>query len=136
LSRIEGEARGAYPRECCGLMEGARNANAIWVSALHPTRNSAPEADRFEIDPLDHFRVVRSVRTNGGRVIGCYHSHPNGDAIPSARDRVGASEDEFIWLIATVPPMSRTQFLAFVWRSGTFQPINIETDESATNPSA
>ena len=93
-------ARDAFPRECCGLIEGARDGESWTASALHPARNLATSADRFEIDPADHFRAQRMARANGGMIIGCYHSHPNGNAEPSARDGEGA--DGFLWLIAAL----------------------------------
>ena len=98
--QIAREARAAFPRECCGLMEGVCEDNVMRVTALHPAHNLSQEADRFEIDPADHFRALRAARTNGCDVIGCYHSHPNGRAQPSERD--GDSETGFLWLIAAV----------------------------------
>jgi proteasome lid subunit RPN8/RPN11 len=94
--QIAREARAAFPRECCGLIEG----RALRIAALHPARNISKDDDCFEIDPADHFRALRATRSNGRTIIGCYHSHPNGRAEPSARD--GDGEDGFLWLIATV----------------------------------
>jgi proteasome lid subunit RPN8/RPN11 len=101
-AQIEREARAASPRECCGLLEGMREGDAIRVTALHAARNLAQDADRFEIDPADHFRVLHGARDRGAQIVGCYHSHPNGRAEPSARDADGAWDDDFVWLIAAV----------------------------------
>lgn len=94
--QIAREARVAFPRECCGLIEG----NALRIATLHPARNISKDDDRFEIDPADHFRSLRAARANGRNIIGCYHSHPNGRAEPSVRD--GDGEDGFLWVIAAV----------------------------------
>jgi proteasome lid subunit RPN8/RPN11 len=96
---IEKEARDAFPRECCGLVEGVGDEQVLRVTAVHPARNLATEPDRFEIDPADQFRVLRALRGTGRDIIGCYHSHPNGRAQPSARDREGAFGGDFLWLI-------------------------------------
>jgi proteasome lid subunit RPN8/RPN11 len=113
--QIAREARAAFPRECCGLIEG----DALRVAALHPARNISEDADRFEIDPADHFRALRMARANGRAIIGCYHSHPNGRAEPSARD--GDGEDGFLWLIAAISgdAVSLTAFqrLGYRWQS-------------------
>jgi len=101
-AQIEREASNAFPRECCGLLEGERNGDAIRIVGLHPARNLSAESDRFEIDPADHFAAIRTARANGQEIIGCYHSHPNGRAEPSARDADGAWAEGFIWLIAAV----------------------------------
>jgi proteasome lid subunit RPN8/RPN11 len=108
--QIAREARAAFPRECCGLIEG----DALCVAALHSARNISEDADRFEIDPADHFGALRAARKNGHNIIGCYHSHPNGCASPSARD--GDSEDGFLWLIAAIS--GETVYLTVFQRVG------------------
>ncbi len=70
--------------------------------ALHPARNSDERNDRFAIHPEDHFAALRQARAHGRALIGCYHSHPNGSPSPSATDRDGAGEENFLWLIAAL----------------------------------
>ena len=101
-AQIEREARDGFPRECCGLLEGVTDGETISVTALHPARNLSADSDRFEIDPSDHFAAIRTARANGTEIVGCYHSHPNGSAKPSARDAEGAWDEGFVWLIAAV----------------------------------
>ena len=101
-TRIEAQARAAFPGECCGLIEGRRDNNMTNVLALHPARNIASRRDRFEIHPEDHFAALKEARADGQAIIGCYHSHPNGMAKPSAADRTGAGEEDFLWLIAAL----------------------------------
>jgi proteasome lid subunit RPN8/RPN11 len=102
LEWLATEARRAYPRECCGLLEGTRDALRVELSALRPTQNIAAAADRFEIDPAEQVRVLRDARAGGRAIVGCYHSHPNGPCAPSPRDLDGASEENFLWLIAAL----------------------------------
>ena len=101
-SEIEREARTAFPRECCGLIEGVRTGEQVQAFALHPTRNIAQEPNRFEIDPAAHIALMRNLRGTGREIVGCYHSHPDGAAEPSQHDRRSASEDGFVWVIAAV----------------------------------
>jgi proteasome lid subunit RPN8/RPN11 len=107
--QILAEARIAYPRECCGLLEGS----AERITAVHPTRNLAGRSDRFEIDPAEQFRLRRA----GRRIVGCYHSHPGGRAEPSPRDAEQAGEAGFLWLICA------GTIGAFVWDGAGFQPL-------------
>jgi proteasome lid subunit RPN8/RPN11 len=107
-AQIEREARAAFPGECCGLLEGKRDGDFIRITALHPARNLSSDNDRFEIDTADHFAAIRAARANGHEIAGCYHSHPNGKAEPSARDAEGAWEGDFIWLI-----LGNAEFAAF-----------------------
>lgn len=125
-AQLEREARAAFPRECCGLIEGKRSGDVITARALHATRNVAREADRFEIDPADQFRILRAARVNGAEVVGCYHSHPNGTATPSLRDREGADEEGFVWLIATLTARSNQDLAAFILKSNQLEPIAVE----------
>ena len=101
-ARIEDEARAAFPRECCGLIEGRRRGEIAEAVMLHPARNIALNQDRFEIHPEDHFAALKAARAEGRAVIGCYHSHPNGAPAPSATDRDGGGEEGFLWLVAAL----------------------------------
>jgi len=65
--------------------------------------------------PEDHIKAFKAARANRHRLIGCYHSHPNGRAEPSAADRAGAGEEDFLWLIAADDRLE-----AFVYRRGEF----------------
>jgi len=129
--RIENEARVAHPRECCGLIEGMRESDAVYAIAVHPTRNLAQEADRFEIDPGEQFALMRAARENGAEIVGCYHSHPNGAAEPSPRDAANGSEDGFVWLIAALRGGGgAVEFAAF---EGTpFRRLSLAPAEAAT----
>jgi len=113
--QIRREAAAAVSHECCGLTEGVREGGNFRVTALHPARNLAARADRFDIDPRDHLAASKAARANGHGIIGCYHSHPAGRAQPSARDLAGAGEDNFLWLIA-----AGGELAAFVYLRGVF----------------
>lgn len=102
--QIEREARDAFPRECCGLIEGT----GLRALALHPSTNIAPEPDRFAIDPALHIALRRQLRGTGRAVIGCYHSHPNGRPEPSAHD----GDADFVWLIAALDAQGRHELVA------------------------
>jgi proteasome lid subunit RPN8/RPN11 len=112
-SQIFAEARAAYPHECCGLLEG----DAVRITALHPARNLARAPGRFEIDPALQFRLLRE----GRPIVGCYHSHPDGSPVPSARDIAGAGESGFVWIIAAGDALA-----AYVWDGARFTPLGLD----------
>ena len=121
-ARIEAEARAAFPRECCGLLEGVREGDTIRILALHPARNLSSESDRFEIDPADHFAALHAARADGHTIVGCYHSHPNGKCEPSTRDGEGAWEEGFVWLIAATRD-GAVSLAAFVRKASAWQKL-------------
>ncbi|HSZ73553.1 MAG TPA: M67 family metallopeptidase [Rhizomicrobium sp.] len=122
-AQLEREAKLAYPQECCGLIEGAREGGTARAMALHPTRNLSTNNDHFEIDPSEHIRLMREARGRGAEIIGCYHSHPNGHAGPSERDREGAGETGFIWLIASLDGDRPIAMNAYRYEGGVFMPL-------------
>ena len=117
-AQILAEARQAFPRECCGLVEGARleGGDEFRITALHPARNLAAAPDRFELAPEDHIQAFKAARANRTTLIGCYHSHPNGRAEPSPTDKAGAGEENFLWLVAAGERLE-----AFVYLGGEFR---------------
>jgi len=95
LARLLDEAAAAPEREVCGLLFGT----AAHIDATQPTANVAPDpAQAFEVDPAALFAALRAERAGGPRLVGHYHSHPNGSPVPSPRD-LAAAEPGRLWLI-------------------------------------
>jgi len=122
---IAAEARRAFPRECCGLLEGKVVGEQISVVAAHAARNLSERPDRFEIDPADHFRVLRAARERGTAIVGCYHSHPNGRVEPSPCDRDAAGEAGMAWLIAAIRADGPAALAAYLFDGAMFLPLEI-----------
>lgn len=102
---IVGHVERAWPQEGCGLLLGVQGGAGEWqVSALLPSSNLAADPRTgFEIDPPLLMKAQREARHGGPSVIGHYHSHPNGSAIPSARDAEARGYyPNHLWLIAGV----------------------------------
>jgi len=127
-AQLAREARAAFPRECCGLVEGRRGERGVDITALHPCRNVAPGLDAFEIDPAEQFRLLRALRGTDRAIIGCYHSHPNGTPEPSPRDVAAAGEEGFLWLIVAVDA-GTVSVGAHKWDAGRFVSISISSGE-------
>ena len=102
------EARAAVPDEACGLLFGTADSVCAWRAAanVHP----APQT-RFEIDPQALVAAHRAMRGGGPALVGYYHSHPTGRAVPSEIDHAMAAPDGMIWAIVGE---SRVTF----WRAG------------------
>lgn len=103
LRQIADAAETAYPGECCGLLVGFQHKNGVHeVKRVTPSRNLGKAPDRFEIDPQLWVDVTRAHRGGATRVVGLYHSHPDGPAQPSAIDLEAAWGEELVWLIVAV----------------------------------
>ena len=106
---LRAAAAAAHPHEACGLLFGApaevRHASIATNVSADPTR-------RFEIDPQHLFDAQRSSRTGPDRLIGCWHSHPNGNPRPSRHDLAGITDPGWIWLIVAHGAIT-------AWRPGT-----------------
>lgn len=96
LARLLDEAAQAHPAEACGILLGREGQ----ITQVRPAANVHPTpATRFEIDPQALVDAWRAARGGGAEMIGYYHSHPTGDAVPSATDRAMASGDGLVWAI-------------------------------------
>lgn len=91
------EAARCWPHEACGLLLGD---DIEVISQMEICANVHPHpATHFEIDPASLIAAHRRARLGGVKLIGYYHSHPDGDAVPSSVDRAMASGDGRIWAI-------------------------------------
>jgi proteasome lid subunit RPN8/RPN11 len=114
---------GASPdREVCGLLFGG--PSSIEHAQACDNRSSTP-ATAFEIDAGALIAAFRRQRAGGPRLVGYYHSHPNGSAIPSARDAAEAAPDGMIWLIVAGNDVRAWSATATGAIEGRFDPVDL-----------
>ncbi|WP_298194720.1 M67 family metallopeptidase [Novosphingobium sp.] len=107
--------------EACGLLLGTGSH----IAAAIPTANVHPDPARhFEIDPAALIAAHKAAREGGPKLIGYFHSHPNGLARPSATDAASASGDGRIWAIAAAGAVT-------LWRDGAsgFEALSYQVKE-------
>ena len=95
LEVLRARAEASSDQEVCGLLFGCDGRINRAVAA---TNVASDPATMFEIDPAMLIAALREERAGGPPLIGHYHSHPNGRAEPSDRDR-DAAEPGRMWLI-------------------------------------
>lgn len=96
LNRILADAAKDGGAERCGLLLG----EAARICDVRFAANVVPEpACHFELDPAVLLDAHRAARNGGPRVVGHYHSHPSGKAVPSSIDAECAAPDGSLWLI-------------------------------------
>lgn len=105
--RIEADAHAALVRhllsdphrETCGVLSG-RNETA---AHFHPVPNvSTTPEKRYEMDPGAQIQAFRRMRESGERLLAIAHSHPHGEAWPSAMDIAEANYPEAVYVIASL----------------------------------
>lgn len=86
LAGIRREAVVASPAECCGALVGLVTPSGWDIRTLIPLVNEASSDARFLIDAAAVMRLDRQAECAGLSLLGFYHSHPSGSALPSATD--------------------------------------------------
>jgi proteasome lid subunit RPN8/RPN11 len=94
--RLIAHAREEFPRECCGILLG--RGDEI-VEARRARNVASSPATRFVIDAKDHIDARRDGRARGLEILGFYHSHPHGAAVPSATDVAEAAYPGSVYAI-------------------------------------
>ncbi len=95
LEQIVAHAAQSPQIEACGLLLGSPEM----ILGATPAANVADDpARRFELDPAALIEAHKAARTGGPMLLGHYHSHPNGLALPSVHDAAMAVPGLY-WLI-------------------------------------
>ena len=88
---IAGQLVSAYPNEGCGALVGSVGADgavkmteAVGIPNVEPVRSQ----DRFTLDPRGYAALEERLAASkdGSRIVGFFHSHPDGIAQPSKVD--------------------------------------------------
>jgi proteasome lid subunit RPN8/RPN11 len=119
---IVAHARRERPRECCGLLVGSGREVAFAVAAT----NVAPGETRYRVDDREHIQLRRVLRSFSPplEILGVYHSHPRGDARPSATDVAEAAYADWFHVIVGLKA-GRAAVAAFRLTAGTVWPVTL-----------
>ena len=96
IDRIRGEA-GNSQTEICGALIGD---GTVVTRSLALVNHSVNTQDSFYIPAPEVMRIERAAERSGHMVMGFYHSHPNGDAVPSATDVHEAVPGYVYWIVS------------------------------------
>jgi proteasome lid subunit RPN8/RPN11 len=108
--------------ECCGLLAGKDGA----ITRIFPATNGAASATEYSIPPRELFQSMREIREAGLEFMGIYHSHPNGDNKPSARDIDEAYYPDAAYFILSPRKDAAKPVRAFSIRDGKTEELNIQ----------
>jgi [CysO sulfur-carrier protein]-S-L-cysteine hydrolase len=100
--------------ECCGLLAGKDGV----ITRIFPATNEAASATEYSITPKELFQSMREIRAAGLEFKGIYHSHPDGNNKPSARDIDQAYYPDVAYFILSPRTDTATPVRAFSIRDG------------------
>jgi proteasome lid subunit RPN8/RPN11 len=116
-------ARSNPNEECCGLLAGRDGA----IAQAYPAQNAAENpATAYEIPPRDLFRIMREIRATEIKLLGIYHSHPNGDNQPSQRDVEQAYYPDAAYFILSPCAEAPEPIRAYSIRDGRWTQLEIK----------
>jgi proteasome lid subunit RPN8/RPN11 len=116
-------ARSKPDEECCGLLAGRCG---VLTHAL-PALNAAEQrAMSYEIAPKELFCMMREIREAGLELLGIYHSHPNSDNQPSARDIERAYYPDAAYFILSPRTDAPEPIRAYSIRDGSWTQLEVK----------
>lgn len=87
FAKLREEAEREYPREACGILLGEGEELAIKdIWSLANLARGMEARWRFQVDPLEYYRLELRAEKEGKRLLGFYHSHPDAPAEVSQED--------------------------------------------------
>jgi proteasome lid subunit RPN8/RPN11 len=86
VDEIRRQGERAYPAECCGVLVGTAGDVKEVLRLVPATNRRTDDPHRYLIAPDDLRRIEADLRPLRQDVLGCYHSHPDHPAVPSALD--------------------------------------------------
>jgi len=128
--------RAAYPDEGCGALIGIEHGDGLIevVSAeALPNAETVRGEDRFSIEPHAYAALEQrlSARNDGTRIVGFFHSHPDGVARPSSIDleaAIGLYEVVRTFYVYAIAAIGRGEAELTCWK------LNAAADEFVQLP--
>lgn len=99
--RLADHARADAPRETCGVLAGTWVTQGVAsIDRVFPITNAAANPETaYWMDESELARLIPRLPAHRLELIGFYHSHPRGDAMPSPTDVRLATYPDSVYLI-------------------------------------
>ncbi len=131
IQRVREAGGEAWPREACGLLEGEVTDSAVRVARVLMCANVHAEPHRrYTIDPEAFLHAEHAAEARGRTIVGVWHSHPNGEPVPSPTDRAEAWPG-WSYLIAGVTNGAMTALRCWRLHEGEFREQALATAAAA-----
>ena len=103
------------PIEACGILAGAivktESKQVKTVTKIYSCHNEFHSTTRYKIPAEEQFHAFIDIEEQGLKLIGFYHSHPQGSTTPSTIDKKLANYIGYSYLIITLNPIKVTAWI-------------------------
>ena len=104
-----------YPQEGCGLLGGhiEQGSKVAHVTHLYVIENHLYSPTAYEMAPTQQLQAMLDLEAQGSDTIAAYHSHPQGQSVPSETDIAQAYYPELVHLIVSLQQRDQPIVRAF-----------------------
>jgi proteasome lid subunit RPN8/RPN11 len=95
-------ARAEFPLEACGLFGGTVDGEKKIVRKVYCLMNTDKSREHFSMTPAEQFAAVKDMRSNGWKLLGNFHSHPETPARMSDEDKRLAFDKNLSYMILSL----------------------------------
>ncbi|MFW5708777.1 MAG: Mov34/MPN/PAD-1 family protein [Chloroflexota bacterium] len=126
VDEIEQAVQAVYPFEACGFLIGS---GSVVVTAIAVANAAAEPETHFKIDQHAFNELLPGIRERGQSIIGFFHSHPDGQPVPSSTDKRDlAVYHPAVQLIVSATPQ-RIRFAAWQIMPGDVRAVTLRFDD-------
>ena len=87
------------PNEACAILYGNISGEENTVKEIWLTKNDTPSPIEFTLSAEQTWEMNQKRKELNLEIIGIFHSHPNGEAIPSTTDKKFMQNNPYVWII-------------------------------------
>ena len=104
--------------EVCGALYGQTSGNVLQISHLQICTNRTTADSEFMLDLDSLYESARRPEVQAVRLVGIFHSHPDGTAVPSQFDCYYIERTPFVWAIIGCLPEGQSIIRYFLNQAG------------------
>jgi proteasome lid subunit RPN8/RPN11 len=129
LQEIVAHAQENPKIECCGLVAVEAGADgAMTATRVYRTENIHASALKFEIDPMEQYRITQAIEEQGWEIGGIYHSHVRSEPKPSQTDiGFAANMSGVEWIIVGLAQGEQPEVRSYLIEGGKVEQVPIES---------
>jgi proteasome lid subunit RPN8/RPN11 len=114
--------------ECCGLVAVESGADGIKTATrVYRARNIHASPLKFQIDPMEQYRLNQAIEDAGWEIGAIYHSHVRSEPKPSQTDITFAAKmGDIEWIIVGLAGGEDPEVRSYLIDDGKVQAVSVE----------